>query len=132
MRMRKRRTLSAIFAVLLAVPLAAVGVCGALASLAPSPAVCPVEADAAGDCCSRSSSPASSRTPAPDKCAACGAAACALGEARESARLARSAADSVADRPGVARGVLRIAAVQCLSFLAASPPRYVLLATFRN
>jgi hypothetical protein len=132
MRMRKRRTLSAVFTVLLAAPLASVGVCGALAPLAPSPAVCPAEADAAGDCCSRSPSPAPSRTPSPDRCAACGAAACALGETRESVRLERGAAESVADRPGGARDALRTAAVRCLSFLSASPPRYVLLATFRN
>jgi hypothetical protein len=44
----------------------------------------------------------------------------------------RGAAESVADRPGGARDALRASTVQVLSFLAASPPRYVLLATFRN
>ena len=133
MGMRKRRTLSAVFAALLTAPLAAVGVCRALVPFAASPSVCPASTEGAGDCCSRSSSPASPRTPAPDRCATCGAATCALGETREAARLARDAAESnVADRPGVARAVLRTAAAQALSFLAASPPRHVLLVTFRN
>jgi hypothetical protein len=133
MGMRERRTLSAVFAALLAVPLAAVGVCGALVPLAASPSVCPAPTEAAADCCSRSSSPTCPRTPAPDRCAACGAAACALGETREAGRIPRRIpASNVADRPNVPRVVLRTAAARSLIVLAESPPKILLLATFRN
>jgi hypothetical protein len=132
MRMRVRRGPSAILAALLSVPLAAIGVCGAVAPLVVASASCAVETEPA-DCCSRSSAPTCPRTPAPVRCAACGAAACALGETREAGRIARrTPASNVADRPDVPRVVLRTAAARSLIVLAESPPKNVLLSTFRN
>lgn len=132
MGMRIRRTPSALFAALLSVPLAAIGVCGAVAPLVVASASCAVETKPA-DCCSRSSAPSCPRTPAPDRCAACGASACALGETREAGRLARRIPSSnVADRPNVPRAVLWTAAARSLIVLSESPPKILLLATFRN
>jgi hypothetical protein len=132
--MRERRTLSSIFAVLLAAPLAAVGVCGALAPLAPSSAVCPLEADAGGDCCARPSSPASSRTPTPDRCAACSAAACAqlAGKRDEAAPSRRARPSEVAARPTAVHASTRTHRAASLVALSESPPKNVLLVTFRN
>ena len=122
----------AVLAALLTVPLAAVGVCGVLAPLATAPASCAADTEPS-DCCSRSGAPASPRTPTPDRCAACGAAACALGETRETATVARATNSwSRAARPSVAHALARTAAARGLAFLAASPPKNILLATFRN
>lgn len=132
MGMRIRRAPSTILAALLSVPLAAIGVCGAVAPLVVASASCAVETEPA-DCCSRSSAPTCPRTPAPERCAACGAAACALGETREASRMARRIpAPGVADRPEVPRVVLRAAAARSLIVLAESPPKILLLETFRN
>ncbi len=132
MGVRIRRAPSAILAAVLSVPLAAIGVCGAVAPLVVAPASCAVETGPA-DCCSRSSAPTCPRTPAPDRCAACGAAAYAMGETREAVRIARGTSPSdVAERPGVRRDLLRRAAARSLIILAESPPKFLLLVTLRD
>ena len=131
--MRKRRTLFTVLAVLLAAPLAAMGVCASLAPLVVPAAACAAETDPA-DCCSRSGAPASPRTPAPDRCAACGAAACAqLAKEREDALSSRRARPTeVVARPAAVRAQARTHRATSLVILAESPPKNVLLATFRN
>ncbi len=131
--MSVRRAPSAVLAALLCVPLAAIGVCGAVAPLVLTPASCSIETEP-GDCCSRSSSPASPRTPTPDRCAACGAGAFAqpAREQDEAAPTRRDRPSEVVARPATVcarKGAHRAASLVTLS---ESPPKNVLLATFRN
>jgi hypothetical protein len=106
-------------------------VCGPIASFAPVPTVCDAPPD--GDCCSRSGAPVCPRAPEPGRCASCGASLCALGEAETVAAPARGAAFVVRDAaPAPARALARAAAAFFDAALAASPPRHLLFATFRN
>ncbi len=120
----------ALFAALLAAPLAVLGVCGPIAAFAPPPAVC--EAPPADGCCPRSDSPACPRSPEPGRCASCGAAACAFGETERVRSPERAPASAAARAAAPARVLVRTSAAIFEASLTASPPRHLLLATFRN
>lgn len=123
----------ALLAVGLAGPLVALGVCGSLAPLVLPPAVCAADTAGSESCCPRSGGPSSPRTPAPERCAACGAAACAMEDVRQAPAAARPETPTTRSaRPAAAPVLAESTAERLLLVVAASPPRNLLLATFRN